>query len=213
MSANSRKNTVNETLQFPVGADFERILTEALGRDEELVIALIDLDSFDAVNKRFSNDEGDRVLIETGRYLMASKPKNAEIFRIGGDEFGFIFKNGEEREEVFLVMEELRRGYDVKLPDDTTVTLSIGIASAPDDATRFPNELIRKADGAIYRAKVGGRNRVCLAKEEKMVTKTSHYTANQLQKLTRIAEREGVGEAVLLREALDALLRKYDRVK
>ncbi len=213
MAANTKRNIVNETLQLPLGADFEHVLSEALGRDEELVIALIDLDSFDAVNKRFSNDEGDRVLIETGRYFMENKPKKAELFRIGGDEFGFIFKNGEEREEVFLVMEELRRGYSVMLPDGTAVTLSIGIASAPDDAARFSNELIRKADGAIYRAKVGGRNRVCLAKEEKMVTKTSHYTANQLQKLTRIAEREGVGEAVLLREALDALLRKYDRVK
>ncbi len=212
MTTNIKKNTVNETLKFPLGADFEHALSEALGRDEELVIALIDLDSFDAVNKNFSNDEGDRVLIETGRYLMANKPEKAELFRMGGDEFGLIFKGGEEREEVFLVMEALRRGYCVKLPDGAAVTLSIGIASAPDDAARFPNELIRKADGAIYRAKVGGRNRVCLAKEEKMVTKTSHYTANQLQKLTRIAEREGVGEAVLLREALDALLRKYDRV-
>ena len=55
-----------------------------------------------------------------------------------------------------------------------------------------------------------GRSRVCLAREEKMVTKTSHYTAEQLQQLTKLSKREGIGEAVLLREALDALLQKYD---
>ena len=45
---------------------------------------------------------------------------------------------------------------------------------------------------------------------EKMVTKTSHYTQHQLHKLSELAQEEGVGEAALLREALDDLLRKYD---
>jgi hypothetical protein len=42
-----------------------------------------------------------------------------------------------------------------------------------------------------------------------MVTKTSHYTQGQLERLSQLAGREGVGEAVLLREALDDLLRRY----
>jgi len=52
---------------------------------------------------------------------------------------------------------------------------------------------------------------VCLAREEKMVTKTSHYQQGQLLGLRRLAEREGIGEAVLLREALNDLLRKYNK--
>ncbi len=43
-----------------------------------------------------------------------------------------------------------------------------------------------------------------------MVTKTSHYTQGQLLGLRRLSEREGFGEAVLLREALNDLLRKYN---
>jgi predicted DNA-binding protein len=62
----------------------------------------------------------------------------------------------------------------------------------------------------MVRGKHGGRNRVNLAREEKMVTKTAHYTTEQLQRLTKLSKREGVGEAIILREALDAVLKKYD---
>ena len=64
---------------------------------------------------------------------------------------------------------------------------------------------------ALHRAKTTGRNKVSLAREERMITKTSHYTQGQLERLSELATREGVGEAVLLREALDDLLRKYSR--
>ena len=43
-----------------------------------------------------------------------------------------------------------------------------------------------------------------------MVPKTSHYTQDQLQRLSKAAKQEGIGEAILLREALDMLLKKYD---
>jgi hypothetical protein len=49
-----------------------------------------------------------------------------------------------------------------------------------------------------------------MAREEKIVPKTSHYTQDQLQRLSRLSKREGVGEAILLREAMDMLLKKYD---
>ena len=64
---------------------------------------------------------------------------------------------------------------------------------------------------AFLRAKAPGHNKLCLARDEKMVTKTSHYTQGQLAKLRELATREGVGDAVLLREALDGLFEKYDR--
>ena len=47
------------------------------------------------------------------------------------------------------------------------------------------------------------------AREEKMVPKTSHYTSDQLKRLSALSKREGIGEAILLREALDMLLKKY----
>lgn len=88
-------------------------------------------------------------------------------------------------------------------------TFSTGLSAYPDDGSRA-REVIRRADGAMYRAKNTGRNKVCLAREEKMVTKTSHYTQEQLERLSKLAKAEGVGEAVILREALDDVLKKYD---
>jgi predicted signal transduction protein with EAL and GGDEF domain len=91
---------------------------------------------------------------------------------------------------------------------ELTVTISGGIAAFPLDG-RTDNEMVRKADQALYRAKATGRNKICLAQEERMVTKTTHYPQTQLERLAQLAQKEGLGEAVLLREALDDLLLKY----
>ena len=113
------------------------------------------------------------------------------------------------KEDIFLLMEDMRKNYDVKLPDGTAMTISIGIATEFENASRY-QELVRMADSAMFRAKYNGRNKVALAKEEKMVPKTSHYTQDQLKRLNLLSKREGIGEAILLREAMDMLLKKYD---
>ena len=206
--------SVNDALKFPVGDQFDSDLEEILKSDAEacgevVAIALIDCDEFDHINRDFGREEGDRILIETGKFIRDSLPEGAGVYRIGGDEFGVIFHGTTEREEIFLFLNELKNRYDVKTPDGVRQTLTIGMATAFEDASRCA-ELIRKADGALFRAKAGGRDRVAMAREEKMVPKTSHFTQDQLQRLAKLAKREGIGEAILLREGLDLLLKKYD---
>ena len=213
-NAERKLTAVNDALQFPVGDQFEEDLNEILNSDAEargevVAIALIDCDKFDHINKDFGADEGDRILIEAGRYISENLPEGAKVYRIGGDEFGIIFRGTMEREEIFLFLNELKNGYDVRTPDGETQTITVGMATAFEDASRCA-ELVRKADGALFRAKVSGGNKVTMAKEEKMVPKTSHFTQDQLQRLAKLSRREGVGEAILLREALDLLLKKYD---
>ena len=94
--------------------------------------------------------EGDRVLIETGRYIRGAVPGDAKVYRIGGDEFGVLFRGAMEREEIFLLLNDMRRDYAVTTPDGTRQTITIGMATAFEDASRCA-ELIRKADGALYR--------------------------------------------------------------
>lgn len=207
-------STVNEALGFPIGDSFDKAITDILESDAEaegetVVIALIDLDEFARINKNFGREEGDRVLIETGKYIQSKLPKEATVYRIGGDEFGIIFRGTEEREDIFLFLNELKKDYNLVLGDGSKMYMTIGMATAFEDANRCA-ELIRKADGALYRAKVNGRDRVAMAKEEKMVPKTSHFTQDQLSRLAKLSKREGIGEAILLREGLDMLLKKYD---
>lgn len=203
------KNRVDEVLRLPKARELEKDLTLMIENGMEVVVAMTDLDSFLRVNEAFGSDVGDRVLIETGEYLRAALPEGTRLYRFGGDQFASVFPEGMEKEDVFLRLEALRAGYAVSLPDGTDQTVTIGIAAAPDDGATYL-ELTRKAEGAMFRGKAAGHNRVCLAREEKMVTKTSHYTVEQLKRLTKVSKREGIGEAVLLREALDALLKKYD---
>ncbi len=215
-TANTKKKhtAVNDALKFPTGEQFEKDLTEILESDceaqgETVVIALIDFDNFFHINTDFGVEAGDKVLIDTGHYIKDRLPAGATVYRMGGDEFGLIFKGDSEREEIFLFLNELKNGFNVKTPDGADQTITIGMATAFLDASRYA-ELVRKADSALYRAKISGRNRVAMAKEEKMVPKTSHYTQDQLQRLNKLSKQEGIGEAILLREALDMLLKKYD---
>ena len=213
--AAKKTTAVSDALKFPDGDQFEADLAEIFSSDAEssgdiIAIALIDCDKFDHINHDFGPDEGDRILLEAGRFVRASLPAGATAYRIGGDEFGILFRGAMEREEIFLFLNDLKNSYSVQTPDGERQTITIGLATAFEDASRVP-ELIRKADSALFRAKAAGGNRVALAKEEKMVPKTSHYTQDQLQRLSRVAKQEGVGEAILLREALDMLLKKYDK--
>lgn len=212
--AEKKITAVNDALKFPTGDAFEEEVSSILNSDAEangevVAIALTDCDKFDHINKDFGREEGDRVLIEAGKYIRASLPADVQVFRIGGDEFGIIFRGTLEREDIFLLLNDMKNNYNVKTPDGVRQTITVGMATAFEDANRCA-ELIRKADGALYRAKVAGGNRVAMAKEEKMVPKTSHFTQDQLQRLAKLSKREGVGEAILLREGLDLLLKKYD---
>ncbi len=202
-------NPVNIALGLPKAKQFERDLTALLVAEESVVLVMSDCDFFMRVNDKFGREEGDRVLIETGKHIVASVPDDAKVYRYGGDAFAIIFPAAYEKEDVFLLMEKLRASYDISLPDGDRITVSIGIAAAPEDASQY-NELVRKAEGAMCRGKASGRNKVSLAREEKMVVKTTHYTLDQLSRLTKLSRREGTSEAILLREALDGLLKKYD---
>ena len=185
-------------------------------------LALIDVDFMGKINAEAeaaeleSEDEDeesgeekcDALLWRISERLQVGLGDDERIYRYGGDCFAIV-SSGMEKEAAFLRIEELRIAISQQ-PDLQGVTVSAGVASAPDDAAKG-RDLINKASEALYRAKVTGRNKVCLAREEKMTMKSSYYQQGQLLGLRRLAEREGIGEAMLLREALNDLLRKYNK--
>jgi diguanylate cyclase (GGDEF)-like protein len=177
-------------------------------------LALLDIDHFLQVNERFGHVAGDIVIKSIGDSIHQTAPEDAFLSRYGGDEFAIIYPHL-EREQAFLALEEARvivEKLSIPLPNNQVVSglsISGGIASYPIDG-RAEAELMRKADQALYRAKYGGRNRIRLAYEERMVPKTSHFPVTQLERLTRLSNQRSMGEAELLREALDDLLSKYN---
>jgi diguanylate cyclase (GGDEF)-like protein len=176
-------------------------------------VALIDIDHFLEFNNRYGHAGGDDILAAFARIVQELAGDDAIPSRYGGDEFAMIFPNV-EREQAFLRLEQIRIAalqheiVTAKGEHISGIPVSGGVASFPIDG-RSENELLRKADQALYRAKVAGRSQIRLSYEERMMPKTSHYTQTQLERLSKLSEERSVSEADLLREAMDDLLTKY----
>ncbi len=196
---------------------FEERLSEAVERAQvgEFILSLVflDIDHFMRVNDVHGHGVGDAVIRRVAEVIQSTIPEDAISARYGGEEF-VVLLPGLEREQAFLLAEQMRAtteaetDYGMEKPVKLGVRLSGGVSAFPTDG-RTTSEILRKADQALYRAKGTGRNKVCIAEEERMAAKTSHFTLTQLARLSRLGKEEGVGEAVLLREALDDLLIKY----
>jgi diguanylate cyclase (GGDEF)-like protein len=189
-------------------------LAECRVKTVPLSLAFFDIDNFLNINNALGHVGGDAILKSLAVLVTGVVGKRGSAFRYGGDEFAVIFPNV-EREKAFLILEEVRartegltQFSDGEKQFTMKLTISGGVASFPIDAGD-ENELLRKADGALYRAKGSGRNKIMLAFEERMLPKTAHYTQTQLERLSELAKEEGVSDAVLLREALDDILTKY----
>ncbi len=188
-------------------------LHEAAENEDVMSLMQIDLDGFHAVNTNGGREVGDRVI--AAAWATVSRAAQADGWRcerIGGDEFAVTATI--PLEQAFLRADALRSELDAalaaELPEGLRCTASIGVANLPRDA-KTPDELMRKADLALYSAKEQGGDAVGLTPGDEMVLRSSYYTVAQLARLRSLAEREKKKEAVLLREALDDLLRKYDR--
>lgn len=182
-------------------------------KGDPVSLLLLDLDGLHELNTVHGRDEGDRAINATIATLARSaKSEGWTLGRLGGDEFGLVApKIGTEA--AFLRAEALRRELDAAIAKALRhgrATASIGVASAPRDA-RSPDDLMRKADLALYAAKDQGGSTVALTPGDDMVLKSSYYSTAQLGRLKSLAERMKKKEAVLLREALDDLLRKHER--
>lgn len=144
----------------------EEELKRELRSHRELSFLMIDLDHFKRYNDEFGHVAGDIVLKTVARVLgdIFSQPGNL-VCRYGGEEFCVILPDC-TKEKAQVIAEEVRAGIEsqriILRRQETSVTVSIGVSCFPKDA-QMKEELIYKADHALYRAKEEGRNRVCVA--------------------------------------------------
>ena len=190
----------------------EELLGQARASGDPLTIFLFDIDYFHNINQAHGHPVGDQVLLAVARTLKETLPQSAVLTRYGGDEFGGALPDT-RLDDAFTQMEELRRRVAAITFDEhpeVRLTCSIGLAAFPGNGNNDV-ELVREADQALYVAKVTGRNKVSLPlADSRMITKTSHYTGTQLERLAHLARTLKRNEAALLREALDDVLKKYN---
>jgi diguanylate cyclase (GGDEF)-like protein len=139
----------------------EREMRRTNRHTEPLVLLLIDIDSFKAINDEYGHQAGDEVIRVVGRVLQANARGSDIVARYGGEEF-VVLLSGLRLDRAETIAERLRTQVDYirGLPDAIRVTVSIGLAVQGSSDT-FAS-LLKRSDDALYFAKRSGRNRVSM---------------------------------------------------
>ncbi|NIY76390.1 diguanylate cyclase [Thalassospira sp. HF15] len=125
-------------------------------------IALVDLDHFKSVNDTYGHQAGDMVLQSVAGILQSHVRPFDKVYRYGGEEFLICLPNADMK-QCARVLERLRRVIEaspVTISDETVLPVTASIGAAPMTKSRTTEQIIEKADRALYAAKEGGRNRV-----------------------------------------------------
>jgi len=126
-------------------------------------LLLIDLDHFKSINDRCGHVGGDEVLKRFAEVLHERLRQNDVDARWGGEEF-VVLADGARLENAFLLAEQIREAVETaSYPCNIQVTVSIGVAEYRAGETG--DELLTRADNALYEAKRSGRNRVVAAEQ------------------------------------------------
>lgn len=145
-------------------------LEQALGRmrDQHLALLILDLDRFKDINDTLGHPAGDILLKTVAKRLTSCVRETDTVARLGGDEFAIIESVTDPANESSALAKRIREVVSTPIDLDghlVTVGTSIGIATAPGDGTD-PDQLMKNADLALYRAKSDGRDTYCFFEPE-----------------------------------------------
>ncbi|MDG4720759.1 MULTISPECIES: diguanylate cyclase [Thalassospira] len=147
-----------QTMMGDLNAERER----AIRTEIPTAIALVDLDHFKSVNDTYGHQAGDLVLQSVAGILQSHVRPFDKVYRYGGEEFLICLPNADMK-QCARVLERLRRVIEaspVAISDDKILPVTASIGAAPMTKGRTVEQIIEKADKALYAAKEGGRNRV-----------------------------------------------------
>lgn len=136
---------------------FKRMAAQAARSVSPLAAILLDLDRFKQVNDLHGHESGDRALALVGSIITSAIRASDFAARFGGEEF-LVLLPDTDRDAAVIVAEKLRSEIEqAELVGVGPISASLGLAVLPTDAGE-PEELLRKADRALYAAKESGRN-------------------------------------------------------
>lgn len=147
---------------LPNRAHFLERLAGCLGTEERTCAVLfLDLDHFKPINDRYGHDTGDRLLVAVAHRLSGAVREGDTLARLGGDEFTLLIERVGDASEAQAVADRLTANLAEPIVIEGTahmVTASVGIALC-GPAHHRPEDVLRDADAALYRAKAARPDR------------------------------------------------------
>lgn len=147
----------------------ERVLDEnirlAALQNHTIAVFFLDIDDFKTVNDTFGHDTGDKTLIAVGERLLAVFREGDYVARVGGDEFVVVAPGTKRGGSITSIADKLIASFAEPLATKAgpiSITVSVGIALFPTDG-RTSQELISRADEAMYSVKKKGKGAWCLS--------------------------------------------------
>ncbi len=151
---------------------FNEVLKETIKKtkedDSRLTLLMIDIDNFKTYNDTLGHQEGDQAIKNVADILNSSSRKNDFVCRYGGEEFSIIMVNT-DKDDALIISERFRSEVENCFKKKSVgarhavplLTISLGMATFPNDAGE-KNDMIRKADLALYESKQTGKNKASI---------------------------------------------------
>ena len=156
----------------------ERYVEMNLDSDETCAMILIDLDNFKKVNDELGHEKGDEVLCKVSEILRNNFRKSDCVARIGGDEFIILMPQIMDKAHVADKVRRILQEFPIIMNDENgerevQVSLSVGVIFTKSGVHNEYEELYRRADQFMYKAKKGGKRRAVMeirAGKEQVIT-------------------------------------------
>lgn len=134
-------------------------MDEVFDKEASKTVAVLDIDHFKKVNDTYGHDGGDEVLRQMAKLLTEYAGTDGLVTRFGGEEFCIYFSGGKDA-DYFETMRKKIESMVIGFNDiPIKITASIGVSSSSGITI---DEMITEADKLLYKAKTGGRNKVCI---------------------------------------------------
>lgn len=140
--------------------ELERVFTESERRQSQGALLFFDLDEFKYINDTFGHRAGDTMLIRVAGAISALVRRNEVVARLGGDEFAVLMPDANETQATQLAERIIRTVSQLPFrfeQQNLRLTTSLGIALYPQHGSAT-EELVARADAAMYQAKDAGKN-------------------------------------------------------
>jgi two-component system cell cycle response regulator len=149
-----------------LGKVLDQLFAEAQRYAKDLSCVMIDLDGYKQLNDSCGHQVGDTILVTAGKVISANMRRMDVAARYGGDEFVLLLPHAAAEEAAQVaqrIRDEFHQTSAQLLKRDKGLTMSIGIGSLKRNTPPHADQLLARADAALYQSKEAGRDRITLA--------------------------------------------------